>query len=121
MVLSKLIIIAGPPISDNPFIFKNSTHVTLMWSPSFLWPGQRIQHYNISVTNKNDGINSHHMVDSSLTDPAVSFLMSWSYFQSNTLTCRGIMFSISPVTESTSELMQTITISDWIWDLLSGR
>lgn len=95
-----------------------------MWSPAFLWPGQRIQRYNISVTNKNNGNNSLHMLDASFTDPIVSFSMSLNFLQLNMLTCIGSMFifSISPVTESSSELnmMQTVTISDWIWNLLSG-
>ena len=103
----------GPSILSNPSVFKNATHATLKWSPPFLWPGERIHQYNVSVTNKNDESISHHLINTSFTDPIVSFSMS-----STSLPCNGIMFSISPVTE----LTQTFNISDWIWSVfnLSG-
>ena len=110
-----LIISAGLPISENPLISKTATHVTLMWSPPFLWPGQRIQRYNITVTNKNDGNSSHYILNPSLTDPIISFSMSMSYLQLNTRTCTEVIFSISPVSESAPE-MQTVNVSDWIWN-----
>ena len=109
-----LIISAGLPISENPLISKTATHVTLMWSPPFLWPGQRIQRYNITVTNKNTGNSSHHILNSSLIDPIISFSMSISYLQLSTMTCTEVIFSISPVSESAPKVMQTVNVSDWI-------
>ena len=102
--------------SENPLISKTATHVTLMWSPPFLWPGQRIQDWNITVTNKNDGNTSHHILNSSFTDPIISFSMSWSCLQLSTMTCTEIIFSISPVSEAAPKVMQTVNISDWIWN-----
>ena len=107
---------AGPPISENPLISKTTTHVTLMWSPPFLWPGQRIQRWNITVTNINDGNSSHHTLNSSFTDPIISFSFNWSYLQFSTMTCTEVIFSISPVSESAPEVMQTMNVSDWMWN-----
>ena len=115
---------AGSPISSNPSIFKNTTHLTLMWSPPFLWAGHRIQRYNISVMS-NRSI-SYHGVDTSITNQiiTISFPMSLSSLlftteslALNMLTCSEIMFSISPVTSDGSifQLMQTFNISDnWL-------
>ena len=120
-----IIIITGPPISPNPYLVKNATHLTLMWSPPFLWPGQRIQQYNISVTN-NERIE-YHMLDTSLTNPivTVSFPTSPSLLQfnaQNMLACMPITFSISPVYDgSILEKMQTFNISDWIWTFPLGK
>ena len=98
-----------------------------MWSPPFLWPGQRIQQYNISVIN-NERVE-HHMLDSSLTNPiiTVSFPTNPSLMQFNTqnmLACMPtmIMFSISPVYDgSVLEPIQTFNISDWVWTFPSGK
>ena len=106
-------------MSGNAFISKSATHVTLTWSPPFLWPGQRIQCYNISVsTNRNDEISVHHMMNSSFLYATVSFSLNMSYFlQSNSLTCMEVLFRVSPVTESAPELMTDVTFSDWMWNL----
>ena len=109
--LNNNIIIAGPPISENPLISKTATHVTLTWSPPFFWPGQRIQHYNITVTNKNTGNSSHHILNSSFIDPIISFSMSISYLQLSTMTCTEVIFSISPVSESAPKVMQTVNVT----------
>ena len=111
-----VIIFAGLPISENPLISKTATHVTLTWSPPFLWPGQRIQCWNITVTNKNDGNSSYHTLNSSFIDPIISFSMSWSCLQLSTMTCIEVIFSISPVSEAVPKVMQTVNVSDWIWN-----
>ena len=121
-----LITITGPSVSPNPFLGKNATHQTLMWSPPFLWPGQRIQQYNISLIQNNE-IVGHHILDTSLTHPiiTVSFPKTASLLQFNTqnmLSCTPtIMFSISPVDEPIWEPMQTFNISDWAWTFPSGK
>ena len=117
---------AGSPISSNPSIAKNSTHFILLWSPPFLWPGQRIQHYNISMTNTYNGSIAHHMVDTTSTNPfvTVSFPMGLSSLQFNTqniLSCSKITFSISPIDGTTAEPMQTFNISDWSYNFPSGK
>ena len=117
---------AGSPISPNPSISKNVTHFTLLWSPPFLWPSERIQHYKISVINKNDGSTAYHMVNTTSTTPVVSlsFPMSLSSLQFNTqniLSCPMTTFSISPVDGTTAEPMQTFNVSDWAWSFTSGK
>jgi hypothetical protein len=123
---------ADPPISPNPSISQNATRFTLLWSPPFLWPGQRIQHYNITVTNDGDGSIAYHMmVNTTSTNPLIEvpFPMSLRSFQLSLNTPKVpscITFSISPVidgTASVSELNQTINISDWVWTFpsISGK
>ena len=118
---------AGSPISPNPSIAKNPTHFVLLWSPPFLWPGQRIQHYNISMINTYNGSIAYHMVDTTSTTPfvTVSIPMDSSSLQQfntqNILSCPKITFSISPVDGTTAEPMQTFNISDWAWNFPSGK
>ena len=113
----------GSPLLSNPTISKNATHVTLMWSPPFLWPGHRIQYYNISMTNKSNGsiFTAHYTVDISITNPivTVSFPMSWNR---NILYCMGITCSISPIIDGSSlELEQTFSVTDWAWTFHPGK
>ena len=96
-----------------------------MWSPPFLWPGQRIQQYNISVTN-NEGVE-HHMLDTSLVNPIItlSFPKTSSLLQFNTQTMLSCMptitFGISPVDGPMLEPMQTFNITDREWAFPSGK
>ena len=117
--------IAGSPILSNPSISKNATHHTLMWSPPFLWPGHRIQHYNVSMTNimSNGSILIvHYRVDTSITSPIVtaSFPMSWSLIN-DMLSCTKFTFSISPIDGSVLEPMKTFNVSDWAWTFPAGK
>ena len=117
---------AGSPISPNPSISKNTTHFIILWSPPFLWPGQRIQHYNVCMSNKYNGSIAHHMVNTTSINPFVTlfFPMGLSSLQFNTqniLSCPKITFSISPVDGITAEPMQTFNISDWAWNFPSGK
>lgn len=61
---------ADSPISPNPMTVENSPHLTLLWSPPFLWPGHRIQLYNVSFAI-DGGINTY-LVKSSYTSEMVS-------------------------------------------------
>ena len=121
------IVITGPPVSPNPLLSKNDTHLTLMWSPPFLWPGQRIQHYNIIATDNGNRRVEHRILDTLITNPviAVPFAINSSLLQFNTqnmLSCMPrIIFSISPIDRSVLETMrQTFNISDWAWTFPSG-
>ena len=126
-ILYYSIIFTGPPISPNPLVAKNATHLTLMWSPPFLWPGQRIQHYNISVsTNNGDGRVELHVLDTSLTNPVITATIpiNSSLLQPNTrnmLFCVSrITFNILPFDGSVFEPIQTFNISDRVWTFPSG-
>ena len=116
-----LLLTADSPILPNPSLMNNASHFTLMWSPPFLWPGHRIQYYNISVTkfNKTDGSMKHHRVDTSFSDSLVAFSVH-SLNTLSMLSCIGIVFSISAIDGSSSEQMQTFNISDWLWIFPSG-
>ena len=112
-------------MSPNPSTSKNDTHLILLWSPPFLWPGQRIQHYNITMTIDDDGSIAHHMVvNTTLTNPLIEVLFptrlsSLQFNAQNTPSC--ITFAISPVSDGTAfEPVQTINISDWVWTFPSG-
>ena len=121
------ITITGPPISLNPYLVKNATHRTLMWSPPFLWPGQRIQQYNISLFQNNERVE-HRMLDTSSTNtiitvtfPQTSSLLQFNT-QNNMLSCMPLItFSILPVDGPTWGPMQTFNISDWAWTFPSGN
>ena len=125
-MLLRTYISTGQPIFPNPCLTKNVTHLTLMWSPPFLWPGKRIQQYNISIRNNSDGSIQYHMLNASLTNPVVMlpFYISSSLLQVNTqnmLLCMSwITFSISPIDGSILEPMQTFNVSDWAWSFPSG-
>ena len=116
---------ADPPVSPNPILVKNATHRTLMWSPPFLWPGQRIQQYNISVTSNE--IVEYYVLDTLLTNPIITVAFpknpSLLVNTQNILTCiPTITFSISPVFDgSVLEPVQIFSISDWTWTLSSGK
>ena len=115
---------AGSPISPNPFILKNASSFTLLWSPPFLWPGWRIQHYNISVTDTNDGDIAHHMVNTTSTSPLISLPLpvGFSSGKFNALSC--MTFRITPVcdgTPSNSDPVQVFNISGWTWTFPSGK
>ena len=116
---------ADPPVSPNPILVKNATHRTLMWSPPFLWPGQRIQLYNISVTNNE--IVEYRMLDTSLTNPIITVAFpknpSLLVNTQNIPTCiPTITLSISPIYDgSVLEPVQNLSISDWTWTFTSGK
>ena len=121
MRLSLIILLtAGPPILSNPSLTNNATHFTLMWSPPFLWPGHRIQYYNISITNKTDGSMKHHRVDTSFCDSLVAFSIR-SLNTPSMLSCMEIVFSISAFDGSSSEQIQIFNISDWLWIFPSSK
>ena len=120
-----LLIRAGSPVSPNPSISKNDTHLILLWSAPFLWPGQRIQQYNITMTTDDDGSIAHHMVvNTTSTIPLNEILFpprlrSLQFNAQNTPSC--ITFAISPVSDgSASQPIQTVNISDWVWIFPSG-
>ena len=105
-------LIADSPISNNPSIEKNSTHLSLLWSPPFLWPGQRIQYYNISLVNKTDGIVAYYRVNSTFSDQLVTFV-----YQNEKCTSTEIEFRISAV--GVSGLLVPV-FNDTEWILPSG-
>ena len=103
---------ADPPILANPKLVNNATHLILLWSPPFIWPGHRIAYYNISVTERNEGSISHYRVNSSVdhSNPTVSFANK--LYRTETLMCTELYFCISPITTSNYTLVEVCNSSD---------
>ena len=104
-----MIMIVDSPILFNPTLEKNATHLTLLWSPPFLWPGERIQYYSISFTNKSDSSITYYRVNSSYSNQVVQFTR-----QIQMLMCIGaeFMFGISAI--STSKSLQVFNVTGQI-------
>ena len=59
----------------------NTTHLTLLWSPPFLWPGERINHYNAFFTTKSECILTECRVNSNYSDQIVSLTINHNKIQ----------------------------------------
>ena len=66
---------ADSPISPNPSVTIQTANPSLLvkWSPPFLWPGQRINHFNISIRNISSDLISHRIVNTTFSDTLVTF------------------------------------------------
>lgn len=89
--------LAVPPLTSNPSVSKNSTHLTLTWSPPFLWPGHAIQYHNISFSNNTDGSITYHTVASVYSDGTVAYTRQ---IPTEVLTCTEITFGVSAMNTS---------------------
>ena len=124
MLLYNLVTVhVGPPISLNPMISKNITHLTLLWSPPFLWPGNRTQRYNIHVS-LDKTISHYYSVYASHMNPVVSHSISFNSLLLPTLcmlSCIEADISISPADLSALQMSQTFFVNDSIWIFKSGK
>ena len=98
---------AGSPLSRNPDIVKNNTHVGVRWSPPFLWPGQAIEYYNVSLMIEKDGSVYSQRVNSTFSDPLVSYIQQMS---GERLSCTSFTFYITAINSSGSSF-QTFNIT----------
>ena len=94
------------PLPHNPVLVKNTTHVTVTWSPPFLWPGRAIDYYMVSFVNHSDGSINSQMVNSTFSDHVVSYTQQ---MPSERLSCTGFSFCISAADSSGS--LQTFNIT----------
>ena len=101
--------ISESPLPSNPLLSNNSTHVILTWSPPFLWPGQAIQYYNVSITNTSDGITTYHKINSMFNDVTVTYTRQ---MPSEIFICTEIIFGVSAVNQSGYALHNFITSSE---------
>ena len=103
---------ADPLIPSNPNLVNNATHVVLLWSPPFIWPGYRIAYYNVSVTTRNKGSTAYYRVNSNVdySNPIVSFANE--IYRTETLMCTELYFCIAPTTTSNHSLVQVCNSSD---------
>ena len=103
-----LSIITDSPLTSNPSLSKNSTHVTFSWSPPFLWPGHVIQYHNVSFTNKTDGSVTYHTIDSVYSDGTVTYTRQ---MPAEILTCTEVTFGVSAMNTSGFALEEFIVSS----------
>ena len=92
----------------------------MTWSPPFLWPGQRIDYYNISVTNGNDGNTEYYRLNSSYSAKIVTFTLNADESHPSTFSCNYITFSIVAF-EKLSSLLPYLHESELIWTLPSCK
>ena len=97
----------GSPLSPNPELVKNNTHVAVHWSPPFLWPGRVIEYYNVSLVLESDGSVYSERVNSTFSDPLVSYTQPIS---SESFFCASFTFYITAINSSGSAF-QTFSIT----------
>ena len=101
-----------PPFSPNPLLENhNSSSVTLNWSPPFLWRGELIDYYIVSVLNES-GNCVEQRVNTTFSDVIVSFTSTSE--NANILSCEKLTFTIEavrrPLTEATSGPKPNLTV-----------
>ena len=103
-------------MSQSPYIINDSTHdqLSLLWSPPFLWPGERIDYFNVSFMNKSDGSIEYYKVDSVFSDQVVNLTVVIN--PNETCTTAEIKFCISPVSVS-GQLLRERNVTGWITPL----
>lgn len=106
---------AESPLSLNPTVENNNTHITLKWSPPFLWPGRPILYFNLSIVDWSRESPSHQIINSTFSERIVIFIfeINKSWIPEN-LTCTEITFSISAVGMHDSEPLEAINYTEWI-------
>ena len=80
------------------------SYLNLTWSPPFLWPGNAIQYFNVSITNKSDGSVTYHQINSSFSDRVVSFTKD---IQEESLMCFEITVNISAISAYSYSTLQS--------------
>ena len=50
-----LLILTETHIKENPWLIEHQTYFQLMWSPIYLWRGDYIDHFIITVIDLNNG------------------------------------------------------------------
>ena len=103
-------------MSPNPILVVNSNHMTLQWSPPFLWPGHRIQQYEVHCARDDENISTRY-VSSSYLDEIVSLSspLSSLHQSENLLLCQNVKFNISAIDDVETEQLTPANVSYWIW------
>ena len=98
---------ADSPLSHNPVLIKNTTHVTVSWSPPFLWPGQPIEYYSVSLDLESKGSVFSQRVNSTFSDRIVSYTLP---MPAESLSCSSFIFYITAA-NSLGSVFQTYNIT----------
>ena len=93
------------PLIPNPSVKgQNSTVFLLEWSPPYLWPGEHIEYFIITVTKLKDGSIIRHMVNTSFNNTIVSLTVELDSFMYDLCTCNEFLFKIVAVGPDLAEL-----------------
>ena len=101
------------PVAQNPTIDyeRLTNHITLLWSPPFLWPGERIHHYNVIFAIKRQCTITNYWVNGDYSAETVSFTRRINH---DIPVCTEFEFFISAISIDTSEQLQTFNVTGWI-------
>ena len=84
-------------MSPNPSIGNPSaSSVLLQWVPPYLWPGQVIDYYTVSVTGE-DGIRTVHHMNATYNDTLVLFTETVADNTQQVQNCSKMIFTLSAV------------------------
>lgn len=85
----------NPLVSNPSLTLQESTSLLLEWSPPFLWPGQQIDYFNVSLANRSDDNVTHHRVDATFSDEVVS--LTFDFGNQGASLCSELILEISAV------------------------
>ena len=106
------------PLLPNPLLEINTSHITLAWSPPFLWPGCALRYFNVSFTNKSDGSITYHRINNSFGKRVFSFMKT---IQEEPLMCTEIIVNVSAISNysftTVKQPFQTFSVTDNILPL----
>ena len=66
--------------------------ILLQWAPPYLWPGQVIDYYTVTVTGR-DGIRTVHRINATYNDKLVQFIVADNTRKGQN--CSKMIFSLS--------------------------
>lgn len=85
-----------PVLLQNPMISNpTASSVLIQWSPPYLWPGQVIGYYTVSVVGR-DGEKTVHRVNTTYTDAVVPFTIAADHPE-EVRNCSELAFTLSAV------------------------
>ena len=87
----------------------NTTHLTLLWSPPFLWPGERINYYNVFFTTKGECAHTEYRQKSNYSDQIVSLTVNHNEAQM----CTEFELFVSAI-DTDSSVLQVFNVTGLI-------
>ena len=81
------------------------SHLSLKWSPPYLWPGRRIQYYSVTTTantNGNTTVTDYNAIEAAYTDVVV--MLPISYDEQMCIEFSFEVYAVSSSNETPSEL-----------------
>ena len=101
-------------MTPNPsVILENATTLLVQWSPPFLWPGYRINYFNVSVRDKRlstDNVLMFDVLNATFDELIVSHYHVRNTSEQDASECNELLFEVSSYTSSNSSLPQTYSV-----------